>query len=213
MKNPWVIVSLIAVVLIGGSVWYSSRVSESNNEGITFSANIKGNQEAAVTLTEYSDFQCPACAAFYFKVEEVLSKYPNDVKLEYKHFPLMSIHPYAEPAARAAEAAAQQGKFFEFADLLFKNQTTWSKSPNPTTVFYKYAEELGLDIELFKRHHNASVVRDRVKEGFNEAVNLGLTGTPTFYLNGEKMEFETYEEFDALIEAAVNPKVEFEVAP
>ncbi|HMO78274.1 MAG TPA: thioredoxin domain-containing protein [Candidatus Paceibacterota bacterium] len=210
MKNPWIIIGVLAIVLIGGSVWYSTNVQERNNEGIVITANIKGNENAPVTLTEYSDFQCPACAAFQPVVKNILSEFPDDVKLEYKHFPL-PIHSLAEPAARAAEAAGQQDAFFAYHDLLFENQTAWSNTPNPTALFFKYAADLELDVDLFKRHYNSSVLRDRVKVDLLEARGLGLTGTPTFYLNGERMNIETYEDFYNQIAAAVNPDVVFDL--
>ena len=202
LKNPWVIILVIAVILIGGSMWYSSKAGEANNDGITFSAHLKGNESASVKLIEYSDFQCPACAAFLPVVTDVLSEFGDSVSFEYKHFPL-PIHGMAEPAARAAEAAGQQDAFFAFHDLLFANQTTWANSPNPMIFFAKYAEELGLDVELFKKHYGASMIRDRVRESANEARRLGLSGTPTFFLNGERMTFSSYEEFRNQIATAV----------
>ena len=105
-KNPWAIIGIVAVVLVGGSIWYSGTVAEKNNEGITFSPHIKGNPEATVTLAEYSDFQCPACASFHPVVIDVMEEFGDKIAFEYKHFPL-PIHPLAEPAARAAEAAAE----------------------------------------------------------------------------------------------------------
>jgi protein-disulfide isomerase len=205
MKNPWVIIGIIVVVLIGGSFWYSSSTVEKNNEGISFEAHVKGNPDASVVLVEYSDFQCPACAAFQPVVDDVLSQYGDSVRFEYKHFPL-PIHALAEPAARAAEAAGQQGKFFEFHDLLFANQLGWSNSVNPAIPFVQYAEQLGLDIDTFKRHYNASLVRERVREDLAEARQLGLSGTPTFFLNGNRMTITTYEDFVNQIAAAINPE-------
>ncbi len=210
MKNPWIIVLVLAVVLIGGSVVYSQKVAEENNVGIEFTPHTKGNPDATVTLVEYSDLQCPACAAFQPYVNDVMETFADSVRFEYKQFPL-PIHNLAEPAARAAEAAGLQGKFFPYIDLLFENQKTWSVSPNPTSFFIKYAEELELDIDTFKRHMNASLVREKVRNEMKEASSLDITGTPTFFLNGEKMKIETYENFRQQIESAINPAVEFTV--
>ncbi len=210
MKNPWTIVLILAVVLISGSIWYSGNVSEKNNEGVTFSPNVKGNADSVVTLVEYSDFQCPACAAFQPILNEVLTEYGDQLKFEYKHMPL-PMHPFAEHAARAAEAAGQQDAFFAFHDKLFAEQATWSRSGNPTAAFIKYAEELGLDTAAFKRHMNASLVRDKVRTEAKEAKELGITGTPTFFLNGTRMSFETYEDFKNQIVLAINPQVNFSV--
>jgi protein-disulfide isomerase len=208
MKNPWIIVGLVAAFLIGGSVWYSNTVSTRNNEGVTFSANVKGNPDAVVKLVEYSDLQCPACASFQPILNEIINEYGADLSFEYKHFPL-PIHNLAEAAARAAEAAGQQDAFFAYHDLLFANQATWSKNPNPSAFFIQYAEELSLDTAMFKRHMNASLIREKVQKEGAEARELGLTGTPTFFLNGERMKFTSYEEFKTQIAAAINPQVEF----
>ncbi len=200
-------------VLIGGAIWYSSNVSEKANEGVAVQTHMKGNENATVTLVEYSDFQCPACGAFQPIVNEVMMEFGDTVKFEYKHYPLVQIHPFAEPAARAAEAAGQQGKFFEYADKLFAGQNEWSKSTNPTGFFKKYAEELELDLEKFAQHQKSSLLQENIKANMLEARALGLTGTPSFYLNGVKMELASYEDFKAQIAAAVNPQVNFNLPP
>lgn len=205
MKNPWVIVGVLAVLLFGGAIWYSSIATEKSNEGIVEMDHIKGNKDATVTLVEFSDFQCPACAAFQPVLKEVVATYGDKLRFEYKHYPL-PIHPFSQQAAVAAEAAGQQGKFFEYHDALFENQEEWSKSTTPAVFFVKYAEGLGLDVEKFKQHQKASLLRDAVRGDLNEAKELGLTGTPTFYLNGEKMEITSFEDFIAKIALAVDPE-------
>lgn len=204
MKNPWVIVGLITVILFGGAIWYSSSATEKNNEGVEVVDHIKGNSEATVTLVEFSDFQCPACASFQPVMEEIMKSYGDKIRFEYKHFPL-PIHPYAQQAALAAEAAGQQGKFYEYHDLLFKNQQTWATSVAPGSLFLGYAEELGLDMEQFRRHQKSSILRDKVRADMNEARELGLTGTPTFFLNGERMEINTFEDFITQVAFAADP--------
>jgi protein-disulfide isomerase len=208
MKNPWTIVGIVALVLIGGSIWYSGVVSAKNNEGITFTSHIKGNAEAVTKLVEYSDFQCPSCASFQPALQEIMTEYGDSLSFEYKHYPL-PLHKFAEPAARAAEAAAQQDAFFAYHDKLFENQANWSKSPNPTVLFMQYATELNLDIDKFKRQMNSSLVREKVRASGREAREMGITGTPTFYLNGKKMVFKSYEEFKSQIAQAINPEVDF----
>jgi protein-disulfide isomerase len=205
MKNPWVIVGIIAVVLFGGSIWFSNQAGEKSNEGVTPTVHVKGNPDATVTLVEYSDFQCPACAAFQPVVKQLMEMYGDKLRFEYHHFPL-PIHPFAQQAALAAEAAGQQGKFFEMHDKLFENQQEWSSSRTPQVFFIKYAEELGLNVETFKAQQKASVLREAVKADMNRAQDeLKLTGTPSFFLNGEKMEYETFEDFMAQITAAIDP--------
>ena len=203
MKNPWVIIGGIAVVLIGASIWYSSYIGEQANEGVSFEPHVLGNADSEVVLVEYSDFECPACGQFFPVVKDVLEQYGEQIRFEYKHFPLTSIHPYAVPAARAAEAAGQQGEFFAMHDLLFENQSTWANSSNPNTFFTQYAKEIGLDMALFNQHMKASLITDKINDEFSAARAQGFTGTPTFTLNGERMQFQTFEEFVGQIEAAI----------
>jgi protein-disulfide isomerase len=209
MKNPWIVIGVLVALLVGGSVWYSSQVGQTYNEGVTVSQHITGNENATITLTEYSDFECPACGQFQPMVTDILGKYGDNIKFEYKHYPLIQIHKYAQIAATAAEAAGQQGKFFEYADKLFLNQKEWTKASNPTVLFAKYATELGLDVDKFSKQQRSSLLNDRVKADMTEARALGLTSTPSFFLNGTKMEIKSFEDFTTQIEAALNPKVDF----
>ena len=198
----WKIIGVMAVVAIGGSIVYSNSVSNKANEGVVFEAHVKGNSEATVTLTEYSDFQCPACGQFFKIIDEVMDEQGENIRFEYKHFPLTSIHPFAVPAAKAAEAAGQQGKFFEMHDRLFENQQIWSAGANPQAYFNSYAEEMGLDMVLFKTHMKSSLINDKITNEFREARELGLTGTPTLFLNGQRMQFSTYQDFADQLSAA-----------
>jgi protein-disulfide isomerase len=202
-KHFWKLVALVVVVLLGASFIYAKQAGEKANEGVTVETRVKGNPDAKVTLVEYSDFQCPACGQFYPYVKDVMDEYGDQIRFEYRHFPLINIHPQALPAARAAEAAGVQGKFWEMHDKLFENQSTWSRSSNPTGFFNQYAEELGLNVDDFKRHLGSSVIEDAVMAGFNDARGRGFTGTPTFLLNDQLMTFTTFDEFRAQIEAAV----------
>lgn len=204
MKNPWVIIGIITVLLFGGAIWYSKSSGEKNNEGVTVTEHSKGNADAAVVLTEYSDFQCPACGAFEPVLEQTLAKYGDKIRFEYKHYPL-PIHQFAVQAAQASEAAAQQGKFFEYHDRLFAEQKTWSTSQTPQVFFLQYAQDLGLNVDQFKRQMQSSIIKDAVKKAQKDAGNMGLTGTPSFFLNGQKMEINSYEDFTAQIAAAVDP--------
>lgn len=202
-KHFWKIVLATAVVLMGGSIIYAQYASTKANEGVTLSPHVKGNPDAAVVLTEYGDFQCPACAQFHPLVKDLVAQYGDSIAFEYKHFPLVAIHPFAVPAAKAAEAAGVQGKFFEMHDKLFENQNSWSRSAAPQAFFVKYAEEIGLDVPLFKQHMRASLIDDHVSSQFSEAQEKGLTSTPSFLLNGVRMEYTSYADFIAAIEVAL----------
>lgn len=204
MKNhTWTIVGGAAVLLLIASFWYASYANRQANEGIAFESHVKGNPEAEVVLVEYSDFQCPACGQAYPVLEEIIDEHGDNLRFEYRHFPLITIHPYAVPAAAAAEAAGQQGEFWAMHAKLFENQSAWSRSSNPNAHFEQYAEEIGLDMSQYRRQFDASAVRDKIDEEFDEARALGFGSTPSFTLNGEPLEFQTYQELRDQIETAI----------
>lgn len=202
-KHTGKIILGAVILLMAGAFWYASYAGSKANEGVVITEHIKGPQNPKVTLTEYADFQCPACGQFYPVVKGILEQYGDEMAFEFKHFPLVSIHPYAMSAAKAAEAAGQQGKFFEMYAKLFENQDAWSKSATPQVFFTEYAQELGLNIDLFKQHMRATMLQEHIESQFNEARDLGLTGTPSFYLNGARLEFKTIEEFVGAVESAL----------
>lgn len=205
LKNyAWQIIGVMAVLSVGASIVYSNSVSNKANDGVTFEPHVKGSADAKVTIIEYSDFQCPACAQFYPIVKDALDQFDGDLQVEFKHFPLISIHPLAIPAAKAAEAAGQQGEFFAMHDALFENTQEWTSTSNPQPFFNAYAEEIGLDMALFKKHMKSSLINDKINDEFNEARSLGLNSTPTFFLNGERMQFTTFEEFINQITSAIS---------
>lgn len=211
MKNPWMLIGAVAVVLFGAAFWYSSQVGERANEGVKIEPLVKGNPEATVVLEEFSDFQCPACGAFFPVVKDLMDTYGDQVRFEYRHFPLVQIHPFAEPAARAAEAAGQQGKFFEYHDLLFENQDQWANSANPSRYFAAYAEELELDMDQFSRQQRSSLIRDRIRAELAAGLERGVNSTPTFFLNGQKLTLNTYADLQLAVEEALG--IEQVVAP
>ncbi len=211
-KHTWKLIVLVVVLIIGASTLYSNSISKNADEGVIFQEHIKGNPDAQVVLTEFSDFQCPACAQFSGVVDKILEEYGESVRFEYKHFPLVSIHKNAIPAAKAAEAAGQQGAFFKMHDVLFAKQQEWSDVPNPQLYFVQYAQELGLDVAQFKTQMKSSLIADKVKDELHQAQELGLRGTPTFFLNGEQMKFKTFEDFAGQIAQAIDITKQTEVS-
>lgn len=155
-------------------------------------AHVKGNAESDIRLIEYSDFQCPACKAAAPAVDELVQQYGNQFALEYRHFPLRSIHPNAQIAAQAAEAAGIQGKFWEMHDALFENQDQWAQSFNPEKYFRAYAKDLGLNIDRFRFDLESDEVKDLVNSQFDEAGELRIPGTPGFIFNGEVVDVNTF---------------------
>lgn len=166
---------------------------------------IKGNKEAKVTLIEYSDFQCPACGVYYPVVKQLNQKLGDKTQFVYRHFPLRQIHANAEVAAYVAEAAGIQNKFWEMHDMLFENQNKWSGEKNAKDIFIEYARSLNLDIEKFKNDLDSKEVKAKVENDYQDGVRFGVNATPTFFLNGTKLQNpRSYEEFKALLEEAIS---------
>lgn len=165
---------------------------------------VKGSARAGVTLIEYGDFQCPACRSYASVVKELNETFPDQLRIVYRHFPLTQIHRNALPSARAAEAAGAQGKFWEMHDLLFEKQGLWSNEGRVDEIFLDYAKSLGLDEAKFKGDYDSSMVRDRIQAHLAGANAIGLNSTPSFLLNGKKLQNpRTLADFKAVIEAAI----------
>jgi protein-disulfide isomerase len=145
--------------------------------------HVQGPADAPVTLLEYGDYQCPYCGAAHPIVKALQRHLGDNLRFAFRHFPLATIHEYAEGAAEAAEAAGAQGKFWQMHDTLFENQ--------PALDFESlvgYAEELGLDVERFAMDLENQVHAPRVREDFISGIRSGVNGTPTFFINGVRHE-------------------------
>ncbi|MBI3665989.1 MAG: thioredoxin domain-containing protein [Acidobacteria bacterium] len=142
-------------------------------------ARVRGNAKAGVTIVEFSDFQCPFCRRVQPTLRELLSKYEGRVNLAYRDFPLREIHPQAQNAAEAARCAAEQGKFWEYHDLLLGD----ASKLNPPGLA-EYASGLGLDRKQFDACLKSGKFKPQVEEDLQEGLKAGVSGTPSFYING-----------------------------
>ncbi len=199
----------IAAVLVGMVAVVNQTPSPDSNVVALLSRAIGvddwflGGKIAKAELVEYSDFQCPACAAYHPLVKEVVEKMGNQVKFVYRHFPL-SQHTNAKPAAYAAEAAGLQGKFWEMHDMIFANQTKWAERGDGAEIFAGYAKTLGLNMEQYAADASSSKVADKVSQDFDSGISSGVNSTPSFFLNGKKINNpRSYDEFRNVIEAAI----------
>lgn len=147
---------------------------------------VKGAAEAKVTLLEYADFQCPACAAWQPTLNEVFVQYQNDLAIAYRHFPL-SQHKNAIPAAQAAEAAGRQNKFWEMADKLYENQAQWQDEANPGPIFESYAQKLELNLDEFKAAYADPAVKSKINGQLAGGLAARVNSTPSFFLNGQRL--------------------------
>jgi len=166
-------------------------------------AHIRGDENAPVTMVEWSDFQCPFCGRFYVETEkQLVEEYVNTgkVKLIYKQFPLEQLHPFAKPAALASECAAEQGKFWEYHDKVFENQ----QSLNGENL-KKWAGEIGLNQAQFDSCLDDQKYLDKVNADLAEGSSAGIRGTPGFLIDGQLISgAQPYSVFKSAIEAALN---------
>ena len=201
------------VVLLGLIIWgliaaINKQATQNGKEGvlpdITVADHILGAESAPVDLVEYSDFQCPACEAWFPLVERLLTEEGSStIRFVYRHFPL-SQHANAIPAALASEAASSQGYFWDMYRLLFTKHTDWEAVKDPYTVFAGYASSLGLDMQKFEADYNDNSIRSAISKVARGGTAAGVGSTPTFYVNGRKIDNpRSYEEFKSMVDAAV----------
>lgn len=170
---------------------------------ITAVDHVKGPADAKVTIIEYSDFQCPACQAYYPVMEKLFAEASTTVRFVYRHYPLPQ-HQNAMITAQATEAAGLQGKFWEMYSLVFANHADWTETKDPRVVMLGYAKKLGLDIEKFKADIDSDAVKKLVVDKKAEGEKLGISYTPTFFVNGKVIENpQGYELFKKVIQSAV----------
>lgn len=198
---------VILLILIGlGFLLYSGTKSRLEEMGTVSAVSetdwTKGATTSAMSLIEYSDFQCPACASYYPLVKQLLTAYGQEIAFAYRHFPLPQ-HENAVAAAIAAESAGKQGKFWEMHDLLFEHQTDWENLENPQLTFTTYATTLGLDLTKFATDSASAELKSKVVTSAQKADNAGISSTPTFFLNGKKIMPRNYDDFASQIQAAL----------
>lgn len=208
-KGFWIIVAAV-VVIFGGVLLFKDDGTGTQTNGAAASNHVMGENTKKVVLLEYGDYECVFCGQYYPLVKQVVEKYKSDISFQFRNLPLVGNHPNAFVASRAAEAADKQGKFWEMYDILFQNQSAWSGLKNAQPAFEQYAQQLDLDINKFKTDFASTAVNDTINADIAEFKKTGEPiVTPTFFLNGTKIEPKTLEEFSKLIDdeiAKQNPQ-------
>jgi protein-disulfide isomerase len=161
---------------------------------------VKGNPKALVTIVEFTDYECPSCARQYSVLERIVSEFGDRVRLVVRDFPL-SQHANARKAAEAAEAAREQGKYWEYVSVLFRNQSALG-----IDKLKQYATELGLDRAKFDATLDSGKGAEKIQRDLVDGRKLGVNGTPTVYVNGRRVSDNSYESLKSAIEAALPQK-------
>ncbi|MDD2807469.1 MAG: thioredoxin domain-containing protein [Patescibacteria group bacterium] len=164
---------------------------------VTASDHVRGDNNAAVTLIEYSDYQCPYCSQLEPTMEKILADYKGKVRIVYRNFPLTTIHPYAQGAAEASECAAEQGKFWEMHDQLFSNQTALDE-----TSLKSYAAKIGLNTSQFDSCLTSHKYASQISQSASDAQASGITGTPGVWVGNQLIKGAyPYDTFKQLIDS------------
>ena len=228
-KQFWGILAVIIIIFFGVVLVNSHKDAKTSGSKGTPTSHVEGTTTKGIKLVEYGDYQCPGCGAFYQTVKDVADKYKGSVQFQFRNLPLTSLHPNAFAAARAAEAAALQNKFWEMHDLLYQqnvayynaqqtgqNYNTWIGASDPVPFFESYAKQLNLNTAKFKTDFTSSKVNNFINA---DIAAFKATGddmaTPTFYLNGKKLTSEqltdkagqpSVDAFSKLLDAALKTK-------
>ena len=205
---PFIIVTAVALVTFGGgyALYRSKLGGPSATSGAASGIHVRGKANAAVTIEEFGDFQCPPCGTMSGVLHKLGDEYGSRLRLIFHHFPLV-VHAHAREAAIAAEAAHQQGKFWEMHDVLYKEQALWSKAPDVPELFNGYASSIGLDLERFKKDLLNPEVAARVDADQKLGASRGVTSTPTLFVNNTVLPAAEINPngVKKAIEAALNP--------
>lgn len=216
---PFIIVGAVLLITAGGALLlYRSKSGPPLKIAVgtpgAEPAHIRGAANARITLEEFGDFQCPPCGFLAATLLKVEHDYADSVRVVFRQFPL-GMHQHAMTAARAAEAAGMQGRFWEMHDMLFQNSPIWGKPPAPRpsvplaevanvpppdtgpevrATFEGYAAKLGLDVERFRRDMNSEEVKARIKLDQDRATSIGVDRTPFLFIDGVQIPFASLGE-------------------
>jgi len=213
---PFVIIVFVLLVAIGGGYFLIRKSSNPNNANVTFVPRSQTSETAATTaptnnlspansapvtkpnvkvsapveVEEYGDYQCPPCGKLYPELKKIEEDYGKQVHFVFHHFPLSKIHKNAMAAARAAEAARLQNKFWEMHDRLYRNQSLWAEAADPRPIFISFAQQLGLNTDQFQSDMESNRVEQAISADMQRAFSLGINGTPTLVIDGQQLRSE-----------------------
>ncbi len=193
---PFFIVGTVALVtLASGALLYRAKRlpalvipenSTTSAMGGTEMVHVRGRADAPVTLVEFGDFQCPPCANLSGPINQLERDYRSRLRIIFRHFPLPN-HQHAREAALASEAASLQNRFWEMHDLLYREQSVWSKAPDAGVLFSAYAGILGLNIDRFRKDMESEQAKARVKSDEQQATAVAVKTTPTIFINDRQV--------------------------
>lgn len=220
LKDKGLIIGIVAtVILIGAGVFLMSKGGSSSSPsaskvsinilvpkdanvtgGISVGSYLPASSSAKVTLVEFGDYQCPACIEYHPIIKQILADFSGKVNYVFRNYPL-SQHANAPISAYAVESAGLQGKYWQMYDKVYESTAQWVTSTDAKSILIGYAVELGLDVEKFKADIDSNAVKAKIQSDMNDGNLVNLNATPTFYLNGLKIDNlkGDYQDFKNLI--------------
>jgi protein-disulfide isomerase len=213
-KTGWIIFTVVVIGILGGLTFLSARdkldvntidthvAQKPNTQNGNIGDHTFGNLDSKTILIGYSDFWCSHCATQNQNIAKLLDEYTGDYLYISRHFPLSTLR----TASSASEAAGLQGKYREMTDLIFSTQSSWSSTPasSQNSLFESYAMQIGLDVEKYKNDLKGEVAQRIAKKiNYDQALGRkdGVDGTPTFFLNGEKLSPDVWSDYENLTSA------------
>ena len=198
-------IATIAILIIGIVVLNGAQKTQSvanTNHLVGDNSNQRKGKNTKATLVAFSDFQCPACAAAEPFLAKLLKEEEGNITFAYRHFPLPQ-HQFGLLAAKAAEAAGKQGKFWQMHAILFQNQQEWSTTTDPLPKFTKYATSLTLDKTAFLGDMRSNEIQQKIDADISDANVAGVNATPTFFLNGKKLNLSSFSSLETEVKKMI----------
>ncbi len=208
-KQFWAVLVIIALVFVGIFAFGGKKSATTTSANAKPSSHIIGEGKTGITLVEYGDYQCPYCQEYASVVKQVQQEYNQQIFFQFRNFPLVNIHANAFAAARAAEAAGLQNKFWEMHDALYNlaNWSVWTVASDPTKYFTLYAQQIGLDIPKYQSDYASSQVNNTINADMAAGNKLNITGTPTYFLDGKQISVAIdVKAFEKVINAEIAAK-------
>lgn len=202
-RTTWIIIAVIVVLGLGGLIAFTKKDSVNvdtlspakiiHGDSGSIGDRVTGKTDAKVVVFEYADYQCPGCGAAFTTTQSVQALYKDRVAFVFRNFPLTSIHPNALAAAAVAEAAGQQGKFWEMHDLLFSQRDAWVNlsSSQRSDVFLGYAKQLGLNTDTFTADQSSTLVSEKISRDRGLGTKVGVDSTPSFFIGSDQVDSTT----------------------
>jgi len=222
-KITWTIFALVTVGILALLIIFSgnSKVDVSTIDANTIQTgssqngniadHVFGNSDSKVIFINYGDFQCPGCGNVHPQIKAIVEQYKDQIQFVFRNFPITTSHPNAKAAAGAAEAAGLQGKYWEMHDKIYESQSAWSNlsgtNNERTDFFVGYANELGLDTTKFKADLASAAVSEKINYDYSLGKKIGVDSTPTFYLNGVKLDSAIWGN-ETKLKEAINTELE-----